>query len=867
MTFTPWFAALVLSSVQPNGLPHNALARLGAGPHRLGPVHVAVSADSKRIITVTPNGYARTFDAATGEPLAGRRLVEKAERNMYGVGGSLAGLSADGSLALAFDGEDYSARAIRLIDTATGKVKMKYPSQQGGNNWISSAVLSKDGKKILVNEYGNGNPRHVIVDTATGASKAFLEQNNGGFVSAAGLMHFSPDSSKVLILDANNFAPGAAMSGTCYNVEDGKKLWTEPVGMWPAFTADSKHLLAIGVEKLSGVRDAATGKEVKRTLPKAADATGQQTAGPKDLALFPQSAGGAVVWDVAAGKEVAKLAAGRAARNTLSGAAFAPDGTFVVTAFNGHLCRWNLPKGDRAFGDPEPPGSITTVSRLVFSPDGTKVFSLGESDAPGVWDLTAKTWARTPDPDKPKALTAAEQMNWFWGGYMQTRSVAYTAAGPRYLTGGGENVMEVRDGLTGKTLAKLKDNSKQANEYFYGQLAADGATATLYKMNYTGNQSKMTFETWDVASGAKTNFTEFTFPNYASLATLSPCGRFAMVGGKVVVVSSGSTLFNIVKNQNQNYYYYGGITTFSADGRLMATTQNEETLRGNISTPGTMHVWDVVTGTNVRKLSTGANSNVVAFSPDNRLIAFATQKGVKVFDLNSSKEIANYAVTDMRIPNYYEGMGAGSPLAFAPDGRALATGHFDGTVTVWKVPAPPELPEIKPDEADKFWDALGTEKAPGEDRTNLYRLAQRPEAAMRILNAKFVAPAPKPLDVDLPTLIRKLDAPAFYDRQAAVKKLKELGPRAAAALQDGIRTTESVEVRARCEELLDQMKAGPKTYPNGPDLRAARAIEILERIGSPDAKRLLTGWANQTANVRIANDAALALVRIAAAGK
>lgn len=869
MTLTPWFAAIILSTVQPNGLPKNAIVRLGASPTRLGPVQVAISADQKRIITVTPDTLVRTFDATTGEPLGSRRLVERVERNVYGGnGGTLAGLSADGALALVFDGEDYSARSVRVLDTATGVVRMKYPSSNNGNNWISSAVISPDGKKILVNEYGNGNPRHVVVEVATGNSKTFLEQQNGGFVIAANLMHFSPDSSKVLLLDANNIGNNNKMNGSCYNAEDGKKLWTELVGMYPTFTRDSKHVLAIGIEKTTGARDATTGKEVKLALPNAKDLVGQSLVGPENLALFYLKNGGTLIWNLKDGVQVGKLQTGTIPRTSQHSAAFSSDGKFVVTAFNGHLCRWNLPTGEKAFGNPEPPGSATPINRLVFSPDSKKIFCLGEMDMPGIWDIDSAKWTRTPQVGPEKVETEQDQMMMIFGGYPMTRSVAYPASGPRFLASTFNAPMEVRDGTTGKVLTKLKNgaNDPNGNEFNYGTLSVDGASAILFKMQYTGNNTKMTFESWDIASGSRANFAEFTFPNYASMANISPCGRFAMFGSKIVSLATGGTMFSIVKTQNQNYYYYGGSSTFSLDGRLLATTQNEETLRGNLNSPGTVHLWDVVTGKEIRKIATGANSNAVTFSYDNRLIGFASMKGVKVFDTNSGREVAFFPIPDLRIPNYYDGISASSPIAFSPDGKTLATGHTDGTVTIWKLPAPPELPELKPEEFEKFWETMVTD-APAESRNNLHRLVQNPDVAMRLLSTKFIAPPLKPIDIDLPATIRKFDAPSFADRQLAIKKVRELGPRAVDALQEAIRTTESVEVRARSEEILDQMKAGPKIHSVGPDLRAMRAIEVLEQIGSPAARKILEGWSQYMANPRIATEASLALQRLASRGR
>jgi hypothetical protein len=48
----------------------------------------------------------------------------------------------------------------------------------------------------------------------------------------------------------------------------------------------------------------------------------------------------------------------------------------------------------------------------------------------------------------------------------------------------------------------------------------------------------------------------------------------------------------------------------------------------------------------------------------------------------------------------------------------------------------------------------------------------------------------------------------------------------------------------------------------GEALRGVRSVEVLERIGTPPAKKLLQAWADQTGEVYVAAEAGLALDRL-----
>ncbi len=112
-------------------------------------------------------------------------------------------------------------------------------------------------------------------------------------------------------------------------------------------------------------------------------------------------------------------------------------------------------------------------------------------------------------------------------------------------------------------------------------------------------------------------------------------------------------------------------------------------------------------------------------------------------------------------------------------------------------------------------------------------------------------------------LLDGLDSDEARTRQEAQAKLAALDVQAEAALKKELAATRSAEVRRSVRRLLGRLESP------GPDrerLREVRAVEVLESIGTRQARALLARLA-KGADARLTREAKEALARLAARGQ
>jgi WD40 repeat protein len=104
---------------------------------------------------------------------------------------------------------------------------------------------------------------------------------------------------------------------------------------------------------------------------------------------------------------------------------------------------------------------------------------------------------------------------------------------------------------------------------------------------------------------------------------------------------------------------------FSPDGNKLATAGWD----------GTVRVWDVAKGTQLRTFHPQEGDVwSVSFGNNGNWLAFTVQDTVRVWEVETEKEIFKY-----------HGNRAFHTVRFAPDGTTLAAGGRDGALRVWEI--------------------------------------------------------------------------------------------------------------------------------------------------------------------------------------
>src|SRR5205823_4395313 len=124
-----------------------------------------------------------------------------------------------------------------------------------------------------------------------------------------------------------------------------------------------------------------------------------------------------------------------------------------------------------------------------------------------------------------------------------------------------------------------------------------------------------------------------------------------------------------------------------------------------------------------------------------------------------------------------------------------------------------------------------------------------------------LAPA-GPVKADLvEALIARLNDEKYAQREKAMKELEKLDARVRPFLVKALESKLDGESAKRVQKLLDLMN-GPVRDPD--KLRGQRAVEVLERIGTPAALEVLDYWARGAPGARLTQSAQEASARVRA---
>ena len=799
-------------------LPPGALLRLGTVRWRARAHFLAFMPDDKTLVTGGHDGFIRLWDTSTG----------KQTESFHAPGSWAYALSPDGK-TLAVDG----GNAIVFVSMADGKEVRRAEAVApvpGVHFSFNRVDFSRDGKQLAA-VGSDGVVR--LYDAGTGKMTFHLAGEMGGYFPTT----FSPDGKVLALVGEKNTLRVLEISTAIelFNQLLPSKNVVEAVRM--NFALDGKRVAVVEKDGILAIRNIARGEKTL-SFPRLSEEVSKLCFSPdgKQLASAGVDRKGAAVirlWDASTSKELRELATSKLAEDDMG---FSHDGKCLasVDSVNGVVHLWDVETGEEISRAGEHQGLVCSA---VFSTDGQTVFT-------GCVDHYVRMWDAASGAERRRITVRGEAGDNFdyQIGFSKVREMA--------MVMNSMNAAEVWDLGSGKRRAVLDDGKDKAWTAYF---APDGKTVCS-----TGDFEGVLF--WDSASGKKLRRIAVDVGDHSSIA-FSPDGKMLAVQGDhhvmfggLVAGGEGTTdlsFWDVAAAKQLRKWSLSnqvGLTglLFSPDGRTVSAA----------NTLATVKRWDATTGKEESPLAfpKGMTStelmNCVAFSPDGKTIAAGSWTGpVYLWEVGTTKARAVFTGHN----------GPVNSLDFSPDGARLISGSEDTTALIWDLTGLADEKEPKTLTSEKLaglWDELADVDAGKAWRAG-WRLVADPASSVRFLQ-KHMRPAWADAS-RIAKLITALDGDTFDGREEASHELAKLGDLAESALRKAIAEKPSLEERRHLEDLVNKLES-PITMPE--QARDLRCVEVLEHIGSPEARRLLKELGKGAEGARVTREAKASLDRL-----
>jgi WD40 repeat protein len=790
--------------------------------------------------------------AGDAETLTGASSEERRPEGAVGRLGTTAFWQGN-TLNMAFTGRDRTVVTagvvddkvrVRVWDFDSGRELRSFSvsGEEPPGHWTHrSTALSPDGRIFARNDaQSDGSIR--LWDIATGRLLRALDH-----VQRIDVLAFSADG-QVLASVGDG-------SVRLWDVATGKLRQHLPIEarLWYqlAFSPDGLSLALRGTQAALVLCDTKEGGK-SRYWRDEEDSTALALA-PDGRTIATGGQTGVRVWDPATGKVTQRL------ENPLPricALAFSPDGkTLVASGYAGGVRLWHTATGKEWLSFPESGSS----QHLAFSPDGRFLGSAGTKVS--IWDLTTgKQHRPNGHNDSISGLAISSDGKWA--------------------------VTRASDGVRVWDLATAKEHQRFAGPlpHLLGSVhfAPDSRTLAWPVLE------KVLLA--DAITGQKLSPRSPRTPIQSSIYNVSLAGQFFVTVDHAPVLHdlrTGQELWRCFRFSHalpEPFVPPDEVSrlVISPNGRMLASSHSDHSVS----------LWDVATGEELQRFEERASSSAsLAFSPDGRTLAIGENRGTILLNVVSGSEIlclGQEEVLAMVFSPDGRTVASGHPggtvclretatgkerrclkghqssvlaVAFTPDGKRLVSGSNDTTCLIWDATGLLNIQPASVDTPEAQWNACWAALAGDADRA--FRTFPTLAAARRTLPRlrELLIPVPRLEEHQIARLLADLDSDDFDVRERATEQLVNCGDGVEQPVRRFLPRARP-EAGRRAAQVLERIQAA-RTEPVAEQLRELRAVELLEYLGTPDARRLLETLATGAPEARLTREARASLGRLA----
>jgi WD40 repeat protein len=593
------------------------------------------------------------------------------------------------------------------------------------------------------------------------------------------------------------------------------------IGFWTALSPDGKRLAATDLnDRLVVVRDVETGKQQQLF-----ELAREKNAAVRAICFSPDgkrlAIGGSGIQmrcvDFETGKETARF--GDQEVDYATQVAFSQDGKRLAVARGRAIRLWDVGTGRELSPSSE---RLDSVQAVAFSPNGKRLV-FGDGRLLRLYDVATRkeVWNCPEEWDNAQRLAFAPD--------------------GKTLAAGNVSRLRFLDALTGKVaytwgagLPRVPDHRSQIE---FGLFTPDLEKVVSMYIAPFGSPGTDVFVK---SSATGKELRKFQRRGEATAACLSPNGRLLAIGDSRAPIQ----LYNIktgkwVTQLDATGTYWHSLV-FAPDGRTLASMNRN----------GSLQLLEVATGMTRLDLAAAKGRREFAYSADGKILATWEDTEVELWDTLDGRKLGKLDGHGGRI----------NQMAFMPGGSVLATASEDTTILIWDladlIRAEKPMP-LSPEALTSAWKVLADPNAAQACRA-MASFRQAGPQAVDFLRERL-RPVQKPGVKQIDRWLKDLDDASFTVRDRASQEIKKHIDVLTPTLQETLGAGPSLEMHRRLTQLIESAEGhwAPEA------LRNLRAIEILERIGSADAQRVLTNLAVGEPDARLTQQARASLERLA----